>query len=172
MKRWWLVIVLLLSLGVNLGILSAMAISRLAPDESRPSSGRFPQAVGDTRDLARRVGLAKEETHAFRALHQRFFERTRQQRRASMELRQHLLAELTADEPNRQRIDDILARLSAAEAEMERAMVETTLQSRELLDSEQETRYLRFLVSRLHRIGGRPGMGGPGGPGGPGGRRH
>ena len=40
MKRWWLVITLLLSLGVNLGILSAMAISRLGPDESRRSNGR------------------------------------------------------------------------------------------------------------------------------------
>ncbi len=163
MKRWWLVIALLLSLGVNLGILSAMAISRLAPEEPRPSSGRFPQAVGDTRDLARRVGLAEEETQAFRALHQSFFERARRQRRESMELRQRLLSELTADEPNGPRIDDILARLSTAEAEMERAMVETTLQSRELLDAEQEARYLRFLVSRLHHMGGRPGMGGPGG---------
>ena len=153
MKRWWLVIVLLLSLGINVGILAALATGRLGREEARPRTP-FEGPMNDGRDLARRMGLDEEGGRNFRELHRRFQERTQEQRRQSMDMRRQLLEQLTAEEPDREKIEDILVRLSEAESEMERALVETTLSARQLLDPEQERRYLRFLASRMMR---RPG---------------
>ena len=169
MKRWWLVIALLLSVGVNLGILAALATggfglrSRPRPDSGpRPS---FDGAVHDVGDLARGVGLDEEETREFRSLHQEFFARARESRRTSMEARRELLGELTAPEPDEQRIDEMLSVISRAEAELERAMVQTTLKARDLLGDKEEAHYLRFLSSRMMRMGGgRPPGGFPPGP--------
>lgn len=158
MKRWWVVIALLLSVGVNLGVLAALATggfgqrSRPGPHSApRPS---FDGEVRDVGDLARGVGLDKEATAEFRSLHQEFFARARESRRISMGARQDLLRELTAQQPDRERIDEMLSVISRSEAELERAMVETTLKARVLLGDKEEGHYLRFLSSRMMRMGG------------------
>ena len=119
----------------------------------------------DARNLARGVGLDSENAEHFRELHHRLFTAAREQRRLAVELRRELLSEVTAAEPDRDEIDDILLRISESELEMERALVATMLEARDLLDPNQEQRYVRFLGSRLMRMdhGGGP----PGGPGRP-----
>ena len=68
-----------------------------------------------------------------------------------MDLRHQLLSEVTAEAPDRQRIEEILEELGRADVEMERAMVEVTLESRELLDSEEERRYLELVMQQKER---------------------
>ena len=84
-----------------------------------------------------------------------------------MEARKDLLLELTAPEPDPQRIDEMLLLISRSEADLERAMVETTLKARVLLGDKEESLYLRFLSSRMMRMGGGRPPGGfpPGAPG-------
>ena len=75
MKRWWLVIALLLSVGLNLGILGAIVAVRRAPQpgprEPRPGA----EAVNPAADplprlprLADRLGLVARGGRARRAL--------------------------------------------------------------------------------------------------------
>ena len=158
MKRWWMVIALLLSVGVNLGILAALATggfgSRSRPRPLPPPRLSSDGAVHDVGDLARGVGLDEEATREFRSLHQAFFARARESRRTSMEARRELLRELTAPDPDEQRIDEMLSAISRSEAELERAMVDTTLKARDLLGDREEGHYLRFLSSRMMRMGG------------------
>lgn len=175
MKRWWLVIGLLLSLGVNAGIVVALAAGRFHRQEARHRLP-FEGPMHDARNLARGMGLDAENEEDFRELHHRFFTAAREQRQVSMELRRELLGEVTSGEPDREEIDDILLRISESELEMERALVATMLEARDLLDPGQEQRYVRFLGSRLMRMdhGGGPPRGPGHSPGSIGGRdrRH
>ena len=169
MKRWWLVIALLLSLGINAGILAALAVGKFQErGQPRRRPVPFEGPMHDARNLARGVGLDNEGSAQFRELHRQFFETARKQRRNSMELRRELLSEVTADDPDRDEIEAILRRISESELEMERALVDTMLDARNILDDEQEQRYVRFLGSRLMRMDHGPGpSGGPRRPGGP-----
>ena len=173
MKRWWIVIALLLSVGVNLGVLAALAVDRFGPRENRrpqrPPYERF-DGVRDAGDLARGVGMDPESTRRFRGLHQEFFESAHERRRQSMELRRELLRELTATAPDRSHIEELLEQIAGLELELEKAMVDTTLKAREMLEGEAQEHYLRFLTSRLMRVGGGrpPGGFSPGSPGPPG----
>ena len=172
MKRWWLVIGLLLSLGVNAGILAALAVGKFHRQEPRRHSAPFQGPVNDARNLARGVGLEAENAGDFRELHRRLFAAAREQRQRSMELRRELVSEVTAEEPDRDEIDGILLRISEIQLEMERALVATMFEARDLLDTSQEQRYVRFLASRLmvREHGGGPPRG-PGRPDGPPGGR-
>ena len=153
MKRWWLVIVLLLSLGINAGILAALAVGKFQGRvEPRRSPVPFEGPMHDARNLARGVGLDTEGSARFRELHREFFETAREQRRNSMGLRRELLSEVTADDPDRDEIEAILRRISESELEMERALVDTMLDARDILDENQEKRYLHFLGSRLMKM--------------------
>lgn len=193
MSRRWLGLALLLSVGVNLGILATLAVERLrdegdppgveaavdgqpeegpggpsgdGPDAGRPGVEEAPEPsvpleIEHRLDiLADRLGLAGEARGRFLGIQRRFFRETLRHRQAVFAQHRALRRELVAPEPDRARVAEALERLSAARDALERSLVETVLESRELLDPVQEAEYLRF-VARMRG----PGGGGP--PGGP-----
>lgn len=159
MKRWWLVLALLLSVGVNLGLLAAVAARRLAP---RPGPGAEaglpprPALAGDpvvrlTR-LADFLGLEGEERRRFIGLQLSFYQETLKLRAEMGEVNRELRRELASRRPDRQRVDRLLERSSRLHLGLERALARNVLASRELLDERQERRYLR-LLGRLRPAG-------------------
>jgi Spy/CpxP family protein refolding chaperone len=155
-KRWWLWIVLLLSLGVNVGILTTLAVDHLRRDDAPlPASAGGPLRPGPRfQNLADRLGLEGERRERFLAIQQRAFERMRAERQRLMGARLALRRELVSGSSDRARIDTLLAEVTAAQAALERALIDSLLETREVLDPEQQRMYLRFVEERL-----RPGEG-------------
>ncbi len=175
MRRWWLVIALLLSVGLNVGILAALAVRRGAP----PPEPRGPQMPGKTPDiatpaggdplprlprLADRLGLEGEERRKFLDIQWNLYQQTSRLRLQLGEVHREIRKEMTRDEPDRRKLEPLLNESARIYLALERSMVNNVLATRELLGPEQERQYLA-LIGRL-RIGGNagagPGFGGPG----------
>lgn len=179
MKRWWLILALLLSVAVNLGVLAALALGvgrgggepwrerpRAAalerwargPREVSPQGGtRHPGPPRELARLADRLGLEGEGRARFLELQRELIARTLETRRARRELEAQLRRELTAAAPDRGRIDQLLGQLGDAFLAQERALAQTVLESRALLDAEQERLYLEVLTRLRERAGHRHG---------------
>lgn len=158
MRRWWLVLALLLSLGINVGILAVLAIHRLRPPQ--PPQPLAPVAAAGVERLADHLGLEGAERRRFVELQREFFDATRQRRERMVRLRRELARELTSRSPDRRRVEEILAELAGTYAEVEGAFAHLVLDSREVLDPRQQRQYLRFLGRlRAGAEGMRPGPG-------------
>ncbi len=157
MKRWWLVIALLLSLGINIGLLAGRAFQpRPAEvedvedpvDDGRvempamPREGRLPPVV---HRMADELGLEGAKRDAFVEIQRTFFEQTLTARRRMVQVQGRVRDEITSGEPDREALDALLIELSDAHTALERAFVTNLLDTRELLDPGQERRYMRFL---------------------------
>ncbi len=174
MKRWWLVIALLLSVGVNIGILATLSFQgrssvrggtttrgtasedtdhgTLADVAKDPlaQAGRLPPVI---RRMANELGLKGEKRAAFTAVQRTFFEQTLAARSRMARLQREIRSEVTAGDPDRETLDQLLLELSAAHTDLERAFVTNLLDSRELLDDKQERRFMHFL-RRIRQVRG------------------
>jgi Spy/CpxP family protein refolding chaperone len=168
-KSWWLVIALLLSVGVNLGVLAAVGANRWGkkpPPPPRDEQPLPPPIAGETPQrairLADRLGLEGEQRRRFIARQGRFFVETVQLRTDMAETQRELRRELTAPQPDRARIDALLNDSARSFRALELAMAQNVVESRRLLNADQEKEFLQFVA--LLRP---PGLGG----GNEGGRR-
>jgi Spy/CpxP family protein refolding chaperone len=151
MKRSWVWVALLLSLGVNVGVLATIATARYrggakvaqSPTESAPPFSR----------MADHLGLEGEVRERFLAIQEDLFRTSRQQRERLEALRGEMRREVTANTPDPLRLDQLLAETAEVSRELDEAMVESVLATRRLLSPEQQQRYSRIL-DRL-RPGGR-----------------
>jgi hypothetical protein len=155
MRRWWLAIALLLSLGVNLGIVSIVLLQRLR--QQPPLARDLPGVGRGIERLADHLHLEGEHRRRFIELQRRFFFETREQRGRLAELRRRLREELTSPRPDRQRLDETLGAVNRATAELDRSLVSLVLETREILSRPQQREYFRFLA-RLRM--GEPPVGG------------
>lgn len=146
MKRWWLVIALLLSLGVNVGVLAMITVHRLQPQQRFGPRPPTPQAGVDL--LADRLGLDEPARSAFIDRQLEFFEQVQPLRQKLFALRHDLRDELTADQPDRQRVAELVDETAQTYGHVEEAVTLLVLDSRELLSPRQQRLYLHF-VARL-----------------------
>lgn len=116
------------------------AIERDTPVQRRPP--RLPEVI-------ERLGLKGPQRLRFTRLHQRLSRLVRESLRQIESGRRELYREMTAASPDRERIDTLLDELARASARIDRAFVETALESRRLLDPRQERLYLRFLARQM-----------------------
>lgn len=180
MRRNWLFLALLLSVGVNCGLVG-MGIMRhrmlSGPPPGMPSGGApadhhepaDQRDPGDPRDrppggqgarLADRLGLLGEERERFLDLQRQLLERVHAGRRRIDEARRALRRELTAPDPDRGRVEELLGGIGSEQDALDRALVDNVLAARELLDGDSESEYLRF----VERFGGAFAGGRPPGP--------
>lgn len=148
MKRWWLVIALLLSLGVNVGILATVATSRLRPAPAAASStaaGQQPPQIERLARLADRLGLEGPARERFIDLQRSFFLETGRNRARLQEVYRQLRRELVSPSPDRQRVAGLVDESSRLYTTIERATTEHVLASRALLDPTQERIFLNLL---------------------------
>lgn len=160
MRRWWLLIALLLSLGVNLGLFAAVATRKMAARpraEALPPEGpREPGADVDPlprfRRLADHLGLEGEQRRRFLDLQRQLFEETLRVRMRQSETHREVRRELTSHEPDRERIETLLRQASRDFLTLEQALARNILATREILDPDQQEEYLR-VVSRMRPPG-------------------
>ena len=140
MRRGWLAVALLLSLGVNLGLAGAVLWRSRARPEARLGPGTEPGGR-----LAGWVGVQGPAREEFLAVQRRLAETVVAERREMTRLRRELRAELLAESPERARLDSLLAELGERERTVDRAFVDSVLDSRRLLSGRARERYLRFV---------------------------
>jgi hypothetical protein len=181
MRRWWLVMALLLSVGLNVGIFSIIAARRLnaalkgpkppAAEMNNPAADPLPRLPR----LADRLGLEGEERRRFLDIQWNLYQETSHLRLQLGEVHRALRRELTRPTPDKAEVDRLLAESSRIYLALERALVSNVLATRELLGPDKEKDYLRF-VGQL-RVPNPGGFGkdaglGPGPGRGPGGGRN
>jgi len=150
-KRWWLVIALVLSIGMNLGLLIALALSSPALVQQQQGVMR-PAAPGRLAQLADRLGIEGEVRQRFLQRQQQFFAETSGPRSRLPEIRRQVRAELIRPRPDPARIDELLREGSEIFLTLERAVVANVLDSRRMLPPEAERKYLD-IISRLQLEG-------------------
>ena len=158
MKRSWLIVGLLLSVGINLGIVTVIGLSRIRGP--RQWEGRLEQSFGPRIErMAERLGLEGEQRQSFEAQQREFFEAFRELRMELEMTRRQLQGEVVSQQPDRERIDTLLRQSGELTAALERLFVDNVMISRQLLDRRQERLYFGFL-DRLRRADEpRPGPG-------------
>lgn len=164
MKRTWVWIALLLSLGVNIGILATVGTARYR-GQVRIDRSRFEGPPPFAR-MADHLELEGEAREQFLAIQQELFQTTRQQREKLETLRLELRREATSESPDPDRVDRLLTQVGEVNRYLDRAMVDSVLATRRVLTPEQQQRFFR-VVDRV-RARGR----GPGPHGRPPGRRR
>ncbi len=178
MRRWWLVIALLLSVGLNLGILAAIGARRtalLAGKAARPpmeagNPGDKPGAdpVPRLARLADRLKLEGEPRRRFLDIQWNLYQETTRLRLRLNEAHRDLRREMSRPTPDRQRVEGLLNESARIYLALERSLVNNVFATRDLLDPEQQEEYLK-IIGRLRVPGPGAGISTPGG--GPGGRR-
>ena len=159
MKLSWLWIVLAVSLGINVGILATLGVQ--GADKEKESEKKTGEISPDDRTgpIADRLGLEGEEREKFMQLQRGLVESSQGHREELEKMRREVRKELREDEPDRDRMDSLIADMAEISAAQEREYVETVMTTREILDDEQQGVYLQFLAQARARggEGGRPG---------------
>jgi hypothetical protein len=154
-KRWWLVILLLLSLGTNIGILATQVVGRM--DKPNQPEVVRPFAFGRLQILADRLGLRGEERRSFIERQRRFLRDTAGPRKHLNEIRAELRSELTAPRPDRAHVDALMKEASDLFLRLEQRLSGLVLETRSTLPPQAALRYVDLL--------GRLKIEGPGGYG-------
>lgn len=145
MRRNWLVLALLLSVGVNCGLIG-MGIARHRMVERWAGAERDDRPPGrEGVRLADRLELTGGERESFLRLQRELAERVHSGRRQIDESRRDLRRELTAPEPDRARVEELLAAINREQDALDRALVANIFAARQLLDGPAERDYLRFV---------------------------
>lgn len=159
MKRWWIVLLLLLSVGLNAGLLAQRRHekrereARIEERQARAAERRGerePQArpLAD-RLIARlvdKVGVQGENREKFIALQKDFFARTLATRERLRGSQKALRENLRSEKPDRPLADRQLAELAAAQEEIEAAFVDNYFAASALLDQDQQKRYREWIA--------------------------
>lgn len=156
MRRWWLVLALLASLGVNLGLV-AVQVVRARAVATPPGPGPEPGGPDPGGRLADHLRLEGEERQRFLGLQRELAKVLREERGEIVRLRRELRAELVAPAPDRARVDRLLVEIGGRQTALDRAFADNVLESRRQLAGPALDAYLRF-VERFNP--GRPGAGG------------
>ncbi|MCH9650505.1 MAG: periplasmic heavy metal sensor [Deltaproteobacteria bacterium] len=140
MKRWWLILVLALSLGVNLGIVSTLVIRHWTP---KPPAVNNPGRALE--QLVEQLDLDGEPRARFVTIQKDFYEQARRNHRRQRAAQQRLKRLLSAPNPDRQRIEGAIDELSLLYGERHRLLAEAVLRSSKILNRRQLNVYRRFL---------------------------
>ncbi|HEY0513242.1 MAG TPA: periplasmic heavy metal sensor [Thermoanaerobaculia bacterium] len=168
MSRWWLIIALLLSVGLNVGILAAIGARRAAappgPQGARPQQQAGNPGNGDPvprlARLADRLKLEGDQRRKFLDIQWNLYQETTRLRLDLAEIHRALRRELTRPDPDRQRVEGLLNESSRLYLALERSLVNNVFATRDLLGPEKETEYLK-IVGRLRVPNPGPGLANP-----------
>jgi hypothetical protein len=158
-RRWWLVLALLLSLGLNVGIVAAIA-ARRATLMARPNAARQQQAgnagnnnpnnvdpVPRLTRLANRLKLEGDQRRKFLDIQWNLYQETARLRLQLNEVHRELRRELTHPDPDRARVEGLLNDSSRIYLALEHSLVNNVFATRDLLGAEKEADYLKIVGS-------------------------
>lgn len=164
MNRWWFVVVLLFSVGINVGILATLAVNKMARSSEPVIEQRqpaLPPRIQSGQELqqprldmphlermADHLDLEGEDRERFLEIQRAFFQEVSGQRREMEQARRELMRELISEAPDRARAEQLMQRSALAHAALERALVTNVLDSREVLGPDQE-REFAIIIKRI-----------------------
>lgn len=170
-------ILLLISLGLNLGLVSRLV--RPGQEQALPGAGGRHQesrrwerpAPGDTAawhkfmgrridHLTERLDLSPEQVEYFQGAHSRKNHAVREKRHELVRLRTHLGELMAAELIDRAAVRLAMAEMGRRQAEMDSLAAETVMGELEILNPDQRVRYLDFLPKGSSHHGGRGRRGG------------
>lgn len=172
MSRWWLVLALVLSIGVNVGLVASHLLDRRGASggegrlgvattgvesaaERMPRTAQRRQGIPPWIDrFADALALDGDRRHRFVEIQQRFVAALEERRVARHESQAALRHALLRPEPDRAEIERLVTELGAAQAAIEGAFADNVLASRALLEPREERRFLEAL-RRLRLEAGR-----------------
>jgi Spy/CpxP family protein refolding chaperone len=165
-KGWLIVALLLLSIGLNIGLLAQRGREkreRLDRREARLEARQNPESAESRtareRPLLKRlldrmvdeVGVEGEQRDEFVAIQESFFDRTLATRERLRQSQRALRENLTSPQPDRALAASQAAEIAAAQKEVEAAFIENFFATSAILDQDQRQRYSK-LVSELRRL--------------------
>ncbi|MEM7480853.1 MAG: hypothetical protein AAF481_06740 [Acidobacteriota bacterium] len=121
--------------------------------ESGERGGRWAERLQGR--LADSLELEGDSRERFLELQQELMRSSLEKHRRRHRLEQELRQELIAETPNEARIDELIDEIATSFSEAERTTARLILESRQLLDEDQQRRYLGFLGEMRARRGGR-----------------
>lgn len=139
MRRFWLVFALLLSLGINLGILSAIALNR-----QRPPRPPRPPALG-IEQMAEALELTGEERRAFVERHRRYWDLREDAREKVAALRREMREGLLGERGDLAALEASIRRAAELNLERELAFARLIVETRASLSGDQRRRYQSFI---------------------------
>lgn len=166
MKRWLIVVLLLLSIGLNIGLLAQRGREKRQREERREARLEARQNPGSAgsreareRPLLKRlldrmvdeVGVKGEQRDKFVAIQESFFDRTLATREKLRQSQRALRENLSSPQPDRALAENQAAEIAAAQKEVEAAFIENFFATSAILDQDQRQRYSK-LVSELRRL--------------------
>ena len=155
MKRWILVLGLLLSLGLNIGIFGTLLIKR---SQARRAAAMVSAPGGPQLErVADRLGLEGEQRLRFVETQRRFMAEIRRGLRELETGRRALRQELGSPRPDPDRVRALVEENGRRTIELDLLFVDNVLYVRETLDGPGEQRYVRFLAQLYTRERGGPG---------------
>lgn len=159
MKRWGLIVALLLSVGLNVGVLATLAVTGRAS----PSTSPGPEP---TSTAGPRFGMPGDPAPAAVEAQRQFMRELAGERFAVEALRRELRMELVAESPDRERVARLLGELAQRSSALEQRFAEFVLATRSQLGPEDEQRYLEMLrrIPELRERGPYPDRRWRGGP--------
>lgn len=154
MKRWILVLALLLSLGLNLGVFGTLIFKR--SQARRAPTWNVGRGAPQLEQVADRLQLAGAERLRFVETQRQFVEEIRRGARRLAEERLALRKELGSARPERERVEELVQNTGRQATELDLLFTDNVLLVREMLDDAGERRYLRFLGQLYSRERGGP----------------
>jgi len=164
-KQWLVLLLLILSVGINVGLLAGGLAKRVAPERTDDSSTESRLSDdGPLRSVPRRLErnlnrmagelqLEGENRRVFLALQDEFFRTSAAGRDRLRAARRALRRELTSERPDRAEAEHWVQELGAAQADLERAFIANYFETRALVAPEQQEKLRRFMA-RIHRVRG------------------
>lgn len=159
MTRRAMAVGLLVSVGLNVGLVVALALRRPAPRDWRRARSAM---TGE-------LGLDARQEAALAAAQSSLAAKLREQRERMGQAAGEMTSLLLQPHPDRQRIDERLERMARIQRESQEAVIDHLVATRTVLTPEQHERLVRMMVRRGLQMGG-PGGGHGRGRKGPGGR--
>lgn len=154
MSRKRLAMLLSFSLAINVAFIGTVAWHHVVPH--RAASPHHPHHSSFREALE----LTDAQVEAFAGLRAEFDTRRGEAHRRLIELRRQLEAELAASEPNRDKIDELLATSARVQAECQQDFVEMMYGMRDRLEPSQLGRFREILnhhlLSKSPHHAGRP----------------
>ena len=149
MIRRLLPLLLLASLGLNLGLVLPRLLRGGEPPPTSPEAAASEEAANRRPPIFRRMAdelrLEGELRERFLNRQQQFLDETLTARANLERIQGELRSELVARSPNRERADELLANLGDAHQQLETSFVHNLIDTREMLGPRQERRYLRMM---------------------------
>jgi Spy/CpxP family protein refolding chaperone len=154
MKTKALVIALIVSIGINVGVIGTVAYRLI---EGRQFRSHLHEQLWRHSPLRRDLKLTDEQLDEMDRMREEMREKIRPLREELGDKRRELIDLLRADEPDRSKLDTLAGEISDLQSELGLSIFDHLLEMREILSEEQREKILELFERELHPADGFPG---------------